>query len=292
MNGAGLGDLTPTDGWSCYRDLGDQQHMRDLGLTTIPVGQSIHGEWTYGSAVDFQNLGGFGAPRHDWLRANGAGFGWYQPGWATAGGSLPEPWHWEYDERGDPRVGEDNMPSAEEVAAAVWGYTLQRPGAPVSDAGTFLADTRIGVDKGSALAIWSFVLNGTHPDTGVHFQDEAGGFLRDARDPNYQARYLWDYPVADAAGSDHARNWLTSASRAPVVNEKLDTLLAEPSATSRRSLLTFVVALLIAVIGGVAIGLLSDTRDGVIAGTAAVVGSLLMLVLRDVSGRGRHRADA
>jgi len=98
----GLGDLLPTDGWSCYRDRAAQQHMRDLGLTTIPVGQSIHGEWTYGSAVDFSGLGGFGAPRHEWVRHHGGAFGWYQPGWATAGGSLPEPWHWEYDERGDP----------------------------------------------------------------------------------------------------------------------------------------------------------------------------------------------
>jgi hypothetical protein len=287
MAAAGLGDLLPSDGWSCYRDRAAQQHMRDIGLTTIPVGQSIHGEWTHGSAVDFANLGGFGAPRHDWLRANGPGFGWYQPGWATAGGSLPEPWHWEYDERGDPRAGEDNMPSAEEVAAAVWAYGINRPGAPVADAGTFLADTRIGVDQGSALAIWSFRLNGTHPDTGAHLQDEAGAFLRDARDPNYQARYVWELPVADLAGSDHAKNWLTSASRAPVVNEKLDTLLAEPSATSRASLLVFALVVLIAVVGGVAIGLLSETRDGVVAGCAAIVGGLLTLVLHGASS-GRH----
>jgi hypothetical protein len=106
MLAAGLGDLVPSSGWSCYRDRAAQQHMRDIGLSTVPVGQSIHGEWTYGSAVDFANLGGFGAARHNWLRANGAGFGWYQPGWAQAGGSLPESWHWEYDQRGDPHDGE------------------------------------------------------------------------------------------------------------------------------------------------------------------------------------------
>jgi hypothetical protein len=109
MQGAGLGDLVPSSGWSCYRDRAAQQHMIDIGLTTIPVGQSIHGEWTYGSAVDFANLGGFGAPRHDWLRSNGAPYGWYQPWWATAGGSLPEPWHWEYDERGDTMQEVDTM---------------------------------------------------------------------------------------------------------------------------------------------------------------------------------------
>jgi hypothetical protein len=110
MQAAGLGDLLPTaNGWSCYRDRAAQQLMRDLGLTTIPVGQSIHGEWTYGSAVDFQDLGGFGAPRHEWLRYAGGAYGWYQPGWAQAGGSLPEPWHWEYDEHGDAHAGEGDQ---------------------------------------------------------------------------------------------------------------------------------------------------------------------------------------
>jgi hypothetical protein len=187
--------------------------------------------------------------------------------------------------------GDDEMPSAEEVAAAVWAYGINRPGAPVSDAGTFLADTRVIVDQGTASTIWHWPINGTDPATGAPLADTAAAFLRDARDPNYQARYLWDFPVADQAGSDHARNWLTTARRAPETNAKLDELLSEPSATSRRSLLTFVLAILIAVIGGVAIGILSDTRDGVIAGVAAIVGSLLMLVLRDVAGRGRHRAD-
>jgi hypothetical protein len=104
MQRAGMGDLIPSSGWSCYRDRAAQQHMRDIGLTTIPVGQSIHGEWSLGGAVDFSNLGGFGAARHNWLRANGGPYGWYQPGWAQAGGSLPEPWHWEYDQRGDSHI--------------------------------------------------------------------------------------------------------------------------------------------------------------------------------------------
>jgi hypothetical protein len=106
MQAAGLGDLLPSDGWSCYRDRAAQQHMRDIGLTTIPVGQSIHGEWSHGCAVDLAGLGGFGAPRHEWLRHNGPAHGWYQPGWATAGGSLPEPWHWEHDSRNDQHEGE------------------------------------------------------------------------------------------------------------------------------------------------------------------------------------------
>ena len=87
MQSAGLGDLLPTDGWSCYRDLAAQQIMRDLGLTTAKVGTSIHGEWSYGSAVDFQDLGGFGAPRHEWLKNNGGAHGWYQPYWAQSNGA-------------------------------------------------------------------------------------------------------------------------------------------------------------------------------------------------------------
>lgn len=115
MIGAGLGDLLPTDGWSCYRDRAAQQHMIDIGLSTIPVGQSIHGEWSDGSAVDFAGLGGFGAPRHDWLRSHGGAHGWVQPSWAQAGGSLPEPWHWEYDSRDDTHLGEDPDMSPDEA---------------------------------------------------------------------------------------------------------------------------------------------------------------------------------
>lgn len=120
MQVAGLGDLLPSDGWSCYRDRAAQQHMRDIGLTTIPVGQSIHGEWSLGSAIDFANLGGFGAARHNWLRANGGPFGWYQPGWAAAGGSLPEPWHWECDTRNDQHQGEDMTPEQAQQLADLW----------------------------------------------------------------------------------------------------------------------------------------------------------------------------
>jgi hypothetical protein len=122
MQGAGLGDLLPSDGWSCYRTLADQQHMRDLELTTAAVGTSIHGEWSVGSAVDFTGLGGFGAPRHEWLRHNGGGHGWYQPGWAQAGGSLPEPWHWEYDSRNDQHAGEE--PEEEEDMTPEQANTL------------------------------------------------------------------------------------------------------------------------------------------------------------------------
>jgi hypothetical protein len=90
---AGLGDLHPSNGYSCYRTLADQVHMRAIGLTTVPVGKSIHGE---AKAIDFQDVP-FGSARHNWLKAHGAEFGFYQPPWAQRGGSLPESWHWEYD---------------------------------------------------------------------------------------------------------------------------------------------------------------------------------------------------
>lgn len=94
---AGLGVLAPTPGFSCYRTLADQAHMRAIGLTTIPVGRSIHGE---AKAVDLYQVP-FGSARHNWLKANAARFGWYQPTWAQKGAVLPEPWHWEYDHQLD-----------------------------------------------------------------------------------------------------------------------------------------------------------------------------------------------
>jgi hypothetical protein len=101
---AGLGDLLPSEGWSCYRSLADQAHMRALGLTTVPVGQSIHGEAIGRAAVDFGGVP-FGSSRHNWLKAHGSAYGWSQPLWARQSGSNPESWHWEYDTANDTRPG-------------------------------------------------------------------------------------------------------------------------------------------------------------------------------------------
>ena len=30
------------------------------------------------------------------MKQNGPLYGWFHPSWAAAGGSLPEPWHFEY----------------------------------------------------------------------------------------------------------------------------------------------------------------------------------------------------
>jgi hypothetical protein len=51
MRAAGQGALTLSAGLSGYRTLAEQQHMRNIGLTTIAVGRSPHGE---GVAADFQ----------------------------------------------------------------------------------------------------------------------------------------------------------------------------------------------------------------------------------------------
>lgn len=204
MRAAGMGDLLPSNGWSCYRSRAAQQHMRNIGLTTIPVGQSIHGEWTWGSAVDFQGLGGFGAARHNWLRANGGPLGWYQPGWAQAGGSLPEPWHWEYDQRQDTRNGEDDMPSAQEVADAVWNYALRRANGPVADAGTYLVDTRILLgDPAAPLvrvadAVWSAVIdrpNGPSTDAGTYLVDTRATVGPVDRGPVPLSQQVWDFDL-------------------------------------------------------------------------------------------------
>lgn len=105
MRAAGQGALTLTPGLSGYRTLADQQHLRNIGLTTIAVGRSAHGE---GLAADFQGLGGMSGARFRWLRTNGLRFGWFHPAWATPG----SPHHWEYDQRRDTHAGGPTAPPA------------------------------------------------------------------------------------------------------------------------------------------------------------------------------------
>lgn len=62
-------------------------------LAAVP-GTSVHG---LGLAVDL--CGGierFGSDEFDWMVAHAPSYGWVHPGWAGAGGSRPEPWHFEY----------------------------------------------------------------------------------------------------------------------------------------------------------------------------------------------------
>lgn len=78
-----------------YRSLDEQQRLyaSKPGLAAVP-GTSNHGR---GLAVDL--CGGvdrFGTEQFEWMQNHAPDYGWIHPDWASAGGSMPEPWHWEY----------------------------------------------------------------------------------------------------------------------------------------------------------------------------------------------------
>jgi uncharacterized protein YraI len=84
--------LCVTDSYRSY----DQQVAvkASRGRWAATPGRSEHG---LGHAVDL--CGGvdrLGTTAHRWMQTNAPRFGWVHPSWAQAGGSLPEPWHWEY----------------------------------------------------------------------------------------------------------------------------------------------------------------------------------------------------
>ncbi len=78
-----------------YRSLAEQVSVKaSRGVWAATPGTSRHG---LGLAVDL--CGGvqdFSSAAHRWMRQNAPLYGWFHPSWASAGGSLPEPWHWEY----------------------------------------------------------------------------------------------------------------------------------------------------------------------------------------------------
>lgn len=79
-----------------YRSYGSQQSLswQKPNLAARP-GTSNHG---WGVAVDvFGGIDDYGSDRHAWLTDHGPSYGWFNPQWAQAGGSRPEPWHWEFD---------------------------------------------------------------------------------------------------------------------------------------------------------------------------------------------------
>ncbi len=58
---------------------------------------------------------------HQWMVDHGREYGWVRPdGWQKA--SVPEPWHFEYRPELDQHKGEDDMPTAREIALAVLGF--------------------------------------------------------------------------------------------------------------------------------------------------------------------------
>jgi cell wall-associated NlpC family hydrolase len=84
-----------TDSYRTYAAQVDV-YARKPGLAAVP-GTSNHG-WAL--AVDFcGGVESFGTPAHEWMRARAGAFGWVHPGWAQAGGSKPEAWHWEFGHR-------------------------------------------------------------------------------------------------------------------------------------------------------------------------------------------------
>jgi zinc D-Ala-D-Ala carboxypeptidase len=78
-----------------YRSLPDQISIKaKRGRFAATPGTSRHG---LGRAVDLcGGVQSFGSPAHQWMRQNAPLYGWFHPSWAAAGGSLPEPWHFEY----------------------------------------------------------------------------------------------------------------------------------------------------------------------------------------------------
>jgi hypothetical protein len=78
-----------------YRSYDDQVRVRaERGTWAALPGHSNHG---WGTAVDLcGGVESFDSPEHAWLAINAPLYDWFHPAWAERGGSLPEPWHWEY----------------------------------------------------------------------------------------------------------------------------------------------------------------------------------------------------
>lgn len=78
-----------------YRSLSVQRrlYVEKPDLAATP-GTSNHGR---GVAVDLcGGINDYGDSAHEWMRAHAPDYDWELPSWARAGGSMPEPWHWEY----------------------------------------------------------------------------------------------------------------------------------------------------------------------------------------------------
>jgi hypothetical protein len=86
---------TPICVTDSYRSYDEQVAVRAAKPTLAAVpGTSNHG---WGVAVDLcDGVQAFGSPQHRWMQDNATAFGWFHPSWAQAGGSKPEPWHWEF----------------------------------------------------------------------------------------------------------------------------------------------------------------------------------------------------
>lgn len=89
---AAYGGLCVTDSYRSYAAQVDV-FARKPNLAAIP-GTSKHG---LGIALDLcGGVNRFGSAAHQWMVDNAGRFGWWHPYWARQGGSMPEPWHWEF----------------------------------------------------------------------------------------------------------------------------------------------------------------------------------------------------
>lgn len=80
---------------SAYRSWGEQARLyARMPAVAAPPGVSAHG---WGTAADLcGGVADASSRQHAWMVQHGPEHGWVQPEWARAGGSRPEPWHWEY----------------------------------------------------------------------------------------------------------------------------------------------------------------------------------------------------
>lgn len=84
--------LCVTDSYRSYASQVATKASR--GSWAATPGTSTHG---LGKALDLcGGVNSFGHPAHLWMQQNAPLYGWFHPSWAAAGGSLPEPWHWEF----------------------------------------------------------------------------------------------------------------------------------------------------------------------------------------------------
>jgi LAS superfamily LD-carboxypeptidase LdcB len=94
---------------SSYRSFSGQVSSRArFGRWAATPGTSNHG---WGVAVDLSGgINRFRTVQHQWMQENAPAFGWIHPDWARQGGSLPEPWHWEFWGTPCPETGEPHSP--------------------------------------------------------------------------------------------------------------------------------------------------------------------------------------
>lgn len=161
--------------------------------------------------------------------------------------------------------GEDDMPSAEEVAQAVWNHSLTYQGAGPAPAYVFLADARgFGIAANDALGrmpatVWDHerTLNGAGPAGMAVFVGDARAYSIAAKD----------------AAQEAAANTADPATRAVAWQTVLALILA------------------VAIVVGLVFAVLFSTREGIVSGAAVLLGGIIGWVattLRIGSRGARH----